>query len=466
MPGVSTAASAAAPAAAVATKETVPAETLPAETLPAAAARRVPGPAPRVPETAPPGARNRAARSGPVLLFGGIGLAGVTLTAAQLPGPMANLGGLAGAAALFGAALALAAQAVLRARRESHALAVSLAEARRRVAALAEDRGLLARILDELPDAVAVLDDRGRYRYANVAAAARAGRDPVSLTGRGLEETADPPRAARLRALGAAALETGVPQEDFVPMHDEDACAFVTRQVPLVADGALPPAVLLIEHDVTGEVVERERCRDMLDAVVEMILGVIDQRDPYAAYHGWRLGLLAEVVAHELDADPATAETARLAGHLLMAGKALVPASMLSQDLELTPQERAQVQASLDATLEILEEVNFDGPVTRTLCQLQERVDGKGFPLGLPEGRILMSARILKVANAFLGLIDRQPGAPGLALDAALDELWRQAGFAYDARVVEALSRHLGSDEARDAWDPAAEAGSRRRPSA
>jgi HD-GYP domain-containing protein (c-di-GMP phosphodiesterase class II) len=288
----------------------------------------------------------------------------------------------------------------------------------------------------------------------------------VSLTGRGLEETADPPRAARLRALGAAALETGVPQEDFVPMHDEDACAFVTRQVPLVADGALPPAVLLIEHDVTGEVVERERCRDMLDAVVEMILGVIDQRDPYAAYHGWRLGLLAEVVAHELDADPATAETARLAGHLLMAGKALVPASMLSQDLELTPQERAQVQASLDATLEILEEVNFDGPVTRTLCQLQERVDGKGFPLGLPEGRILTSARILKVANAFLGLIDRQPGAPGLALDAALDELWRQAGFAYDARVVEALSRHLGSDEARDAWDPAAEAGSRRRPSA
>jgi len=194
------------------------------------------------------------------------------------------------------------------------------------------------------------------------------------------------------------------------------------------------------------------------------VLGVIDQRDPYAAYHGWRLGLLAEVIARELEVDDSVRETARLAGHLLMAGKPLVPESMLSQDIELAPQERAQVQASLEATIEILEELDVDGPLVRTLCQLQERVDGRGFPLGLSEGRILMSARVLKVANAFLGLISRQPGGPGLDLDEALDELWRQAGFAYDARVVEALSRHLGSAETRDAWDPAAAAGNRRRP--
>jgi len=452
---VSNAVPIASPAAAVATQENVPTP----------GARRVPSRAPAAPRVVPGQGRGRSAWAGPVLLFGGLGLAGVLLSAAQLSGPFANLAGIAALVALLGAGLALAAQAVLRERRTSNALVVSLAAWRERAAALAEERNLLARILDELPEAVAVLDDEGRYRYANVAAATRAGSSPTALLGRGLQETADPIRAAQLHRLSAAALETGIPQEDFVPMHDEDACAFVTRHVPLAANGSLPAAVLLVEHDVTGEVVERERCRDMVDAVVELILGVIDQRDPYAAYHGWRLGLLAEVVARELEVDESVCETARLAGHLLIAGKPLVPETMLSQDIELTPQERAQVQASLEATIEILDEVDFDGPVTRTLCQLQERVDGKGFPLGLSEGRILMSARILKAANAFLGLISRQPGAPGLDLDEALDELWRQAGFAYDARVVEALARHLGSEEARGSWDPAAAAGNRRRPS-
>jgi|GEM_PF-2734899 len=411
--------------------------------------------------------RRRAGRFGPVLLFAGLGLLGVILTAAMaaaLAGPLASLAGLAVAAAALGAGLALAAQAVLRARQETHGLAAALADWRGRTAELTEERNLLARILDELPDAVAVLDDEGRYRYANFAAAERAGSDPAALLGRDLRETADAQRAAQLSELCTAALESGIPQQDFVPMQDEDASAYVTRHVPLAAGGALPAAVLMIERDVTAEVVERERRLETLDAVVELVLGVIDQRDPYAAYHGWRLGLLAEVIARELEVDDSVRETARLAGHLLMAGKPLVPESMLSQDIELAPQERAQVQASLEATIEILEELDVDGPLVRTLCQLQERVDGRGFPLGLSEGRILMSARVLKVANAFLGLISRQPGGPGLDLDEALDELWRQAGFAYDARVVEALSRHLGSAETRDAWDPAAAAGNRRRP--
>ena len=411
--------------------------------------------------------RRRAGRFGPVLLFAGLGLGGVTLTAAMaaaLAGPLGGLAGLAVLAAALGAGLALAAQAVLRARQETHGLAAALADWRGRTAELTEERNLLARILDELPDAVAVLDDAGRYRYANFAAAERAGSDPVSLIGRNMAETADAPRAAQLSELSTAALESGIPQQDFVPMQDEDASAYVTRHVPLAAGGSLPAAVLMIERDVTAEVIERERRLDTQDAVVDLVLSVIDQRDPYAAYHGWRLGLLAEVVARELGVDDSVRETARLAGHLLMAGKPLVPESMLSQDIELAPQERAQVQASLEATIEILEELDFDGPLTRTLCQLQERVDGRGFPLGLSEGRILMSARVLKVANAFLGLISRQPGGPGLDLDEALDELWRQAGFAYDARVVEALSRHLGSAETRDAWDPAAAAGNRRRP--
>lgn len=442
----------------------------------AVAARRPPSHPPSHPPSRPPrrpmapasrdvaGLRRLAARRGPVIRLAVLGLAGATLVAAQAAAPLAPLAVPAAAVAVLGVGLGLAVGSVRRARHARDDLARTLADWRARAAGLTEERTFLARVLDELPEAVAVLDERGRYRFANVAAALRVGRDPASLLGQSAQVVGDPQRASQLRRLSGAALESGVPQDSVAPPQRGETRAVATRYVPLVASGAQPSAVLLLERDVTADASEGEDHRDLLEAAVETILGVVDQRDPYAAYHGWRLGLLAEVIARELGAEESVRETARRAGHLLAAGKSLVPEAMLSQDLELGPSERAQVQASLAATIEIVEPLDFDGPISRTLGQLQERVDGQGFPLGLPEERILPSARILKVANAFLGLIGRQPGAAGLDLEAALDELWRQAGFAYDARVVEALSRHLGSGAAREAWDPTPASGNRRRP--
>lgn len=457
------------PGSAAATGVAAPAVASAATAEDALAARRPPSRPPGRP-TAPAsrdvaGVRRLAARRGPfVRLSVLLGLAGVTLVATQAAAPLAPLAVPAAAVAVLGIGLALAVRRVRCARHACDELTRTLADWRARAAGLAEERTFLARILDELPEAVAVLDERGRYRFANVAAALRAGRDPAALLGQPAQVVGDPQRAAQLRRLSDAALESGEPQDSVAAPQRGETRAVATRYLPLVASGAQPSAVLLLERDVTADASEGEDHRDLLEAAVETILGVVDQRDPYAAYHGWRLGLLAEVIARELGAADSVRETARRAGHLLAAGKSLVPEAMLSQDLELGPSERAQVQASLAATIEIVEPLDFDGPISRTLGQLQERVDGQGFPLGLPEERILLSARILKVANAFLGLIGRQPGAAGLDLEAALDELWRQAGFAYDARVVEALSRHLGSGAARDAWDPTPASGNRRRP--
>jgi len=55
--------------------------------------------------------------------------------------------------------------------------------------------------------------------------------------------------------------------------------------------------------------------------------------------------------------------------------------------------------------LDILSSLEFEGPVLATIAQKQELMDGSGYPQGLSGEAILLTARILAVANAFVALV-------------------------------------------------------------
>ena len=54
--------------------------------------------------------------------------------------------------------------------------------------------------------------------------------------------------------------------------------------------------------------------------------------------------------------------------------------------------------------VDLLQDVTFEGPVVETIRQLGETWDGGG-PLGLKGEEILVTARVLAVANAFVGMV-------------------------------------------------------------
>ena len=143
---------------------------------------------------------------------------------------------------------------------------------------------------------------------------------------------------------------------------------------------------------------------------------------------------------------------AEMAGRLMNLGKILVPASILTRAGPLTEEElRSLHDAMLEAT-RLLEGVAFDGPVIETLRQCQEHWDGSGRPNGLKEREIIPTARVLAVANAFVGLRSPRAYRAKMSMDDAMRILIGEIGTKFDSAVVAALVSHVENKGGRATW--------------
>ena len=106
---------------------------------------------------------------------------------------------------------------------------------------------------------------------------------------------------------------------------------------------------------------------------------------------------------------------------------------------ELSDADRAKVRQSVQTSAALLQGIDFDGPVVETLRQAQAHWDGSGLPQDLAGEQILPTARIVGVANAFVGMVSRRAYREALDVDKAMELLLAQVGKAFDRRVVAAL---------------------------
>ena len=135
----------------------------------------------------------------------------------------------------------------------------------------------------------------------------------------------------------------------------------------------------------------------------------------------------------------------RVAALLHDIGKVVVPADILTKPGRLTVDEFALIKAHAAAAAEILAGIEWVGPITQTVAQHHERLDGSGYPLGLMANEIIPEARVLAVADVFEAMVSHRPYRPALPHEAAADELRGGAGIRYDSESVEACL-HLIDD--------------------
>lgn len=304
-------------------------------------------------------------------------------------------------------------------------------------------------ITDSQPAAMFIVDQDDRYRFANRAAADGAGIAADDLIGKSLASVLGPAAAGRYEAVNREVRDSG---ERRVTVHQSgtngDLCVVQAEHIPIGFDGAAgspdrpggaSPGILIVEEDITTAVAERARRERTLRQLVRTVLAILDRRDPHAADHSNRVAALARAVALEMGLDEATATTAETAGQLMNIGKALVPAEMLTREGGLAEAELRLVRDSLEAAADLLDGVEFDGPVVATLRQIHERWDGRGTPRGLSGDGILITAQIVAVANAFVALTSDRSWRAGTDGASAAGTLMEEAGGAFARRVVSAL---------------------------
>lgn len=327
-------------------------------------------------------------------------------------------------------------------------------------AELERQRHLLQLVTDSQPTSILILDEDGQIRFANARAAERVTMSPAEMIGKSLAAVVGTANAARTLTLADQALEDDQRVSDVLRIEgDSDVEGgrriYLTDHIPVPASSDLPRGVLVVERDVTAELLERARRESTLDALIRTLVSVVDRRDPYAADHSHLVGELSQRLAREMGLHETDAETARVAGLLMNIGKILVPEELLTRQGSLSEAERAKVRECMNSSAELLAGVSFDGPVVETLEQVQERLDGAG-EKGLAGDSILPTARILAVANAFVAMVSARSHRPGLNVDAALTELMGEMGSRFDRGVIAALVNYLDNKGGRQHWEASA----------
>ena len=309
-------------------------------------------------------------------------------------------------------------------------------------------------VTDSQPNAMFIVDPDNQYHFANRAAATSARIEDADMIGKSMASVLGPAASRRYEMTNRNVLQSGQPQSDIHRTGaNGDLRVMHADYVPIHDAGGLESGVMVVEQDITAAVKERERRERTLNKLVQTLLTVVDRRDPYSANHSAQVSTVARAIANEMGLDSEIVETAAVAGSMMNVGKILVPSDVLTRSESLVAGELQQIRNSIQASAELLQDVEFDGPVVETLRQLQENWDGSGAPRGLAGEEILLTARIVSVANAFVAMISPRAWRAGASFDEAIEYLMAGTGRIYDRRTVTALVNQLDNRGARNEWN-------------
>ncbi|MBI2773808.1 MAG: HD domain-containing protein [Chloroflexi bacterium] len=207
--------------------------------------------------------------------------------------------------------------------------------------------------------------------------------------------------------------------------------------------------------------------RELWLSLVETLAVTVDARDQQTAGHSRRVTRYAEVIAAEMGMSPKEVERIRTAGLLHDYGKIAVRDRFLQKAGKLDEVEFAYMKAHAEKTAEFLMLLRFPPDmrdVPLMAAQHHERMDGKGYPLGLAGDQITLGARIVAAADVFDALTAPRYYKPSYPIDKTLEIMRTMAGEHLDPAVMAAVERALPSlvatvDELKSTWPQAGDQG-------
>lgn len=163
----------------------------------------------------------------------------------------------------------------------------------------------------------------------------------------------------------------------------------------------------------------------------------------YTLHHSVEVGLWSGLLARELGMSRELVEATTLGGMLHDLGKCLVPPEVLHKDRGLEPEEWQLVRQHPAWGAQTCREGGVRARrILETILQHHERMDGRGYPLGLAGEEISLGARVVAVADAFSAITSHRDYRGRLLPAQAVEEMRREEGH-YDPRVLEAFWRLL-----------------------
>jgi hypothetical protein len=201
---------------------------------------------------------------------------------------------------------------------------------------------------------------------------------------------------------------------------------------------------LFVARWAMGQFAEQQRA---YAATMNALCQAVETKDYYTRGHGDRVSRGAVMIARQIGMNSDRTDAIRFAGMLHDVGKLGVPTQVLQKTGPLTEDEYAAIQLHPMRGLEIVREIGFLYEALNGIMHHHERIDGRGYPMGLAGHEIPEFARVIAVADAFDSMTSTRSYREAKSIQMAIGELRRGAGTQFDPLLVEAFIAALDVDE-------------------
>lgn len=314
-------------------------------------------------------------------------------------------------------------------------------------------------VTNSQPTIIVAVDGDTKYTFANEPASREAGISAADMIGKTMGQVIGPIKAQAFAEINKSVLKNFERESHlhFFEIDEDEAGeegavqVIQSDHIPLRGDRDYPPGVLMVLNDITELTSERRRSERMLKGLINTLVSVVDRRDPFSAHHSARVAEVVRCIAKEMGADDIEIVAVEIAGSLMNLGKIFIPAEVLTKTQNLTTEERLLLANSYMTTVDLLRDVTFEGPVVETIRQMGENWDGTG-PLGLKGEEILRTARMLAVANAFVGMVSPRAYRGAMTFEKVSAILLDETGSKFDRKPVTALINFLENRGGIERW--------------
>lgn len=178
---------------------------------------------------------------------------------------------------------------------------------------------------------------------------------------------------------------------------------------------------------------------DYLDDIAAAFGEVIDAKSPYTGGHSTRVGEYSERLGQRLGVAGGHLRTLRRAAVLHDVGKLAVSSRVLEKPGKLDDVEWQEMRGHAAHTTAILSRISPLRDMASVAGAHHERLDGRGYPLGLDQLMIAREARIITVCDFYDALTADRPYRAAMPVEKALGIMASEVGAAIDGDCFAAL---------------------------
>ena len=303
-------------------------------------------------------------------------------------------------------------------------------------------------ILEHMQEAYYEVDLTGNLTFCNDSLCLITEYSRNELLGQNYSKFSDPEISKKVFQLFNQVYITGEPEDrfDWQVLRKDNTRRYIEASVSLIKDAAGENIGFRgLLRDITDRKRADEKLQQTLDSLkkavgttIQVLVSVLESRDPYTAGHQTQVANLSCAIAAELGLDQEKIEGIHMAGVIHDIGKLAIPTEILTKPSKLTDIEFSLIKQHPETGYEMLKYVESPWPLAQIVYQHHERMNGSGYPKNLKGDEILLEARIMAVADVVDAMASHRPYRAALGIEKALAEIEEHKGILYDEAVVDA----------------------------